>query len=230
MDLLQVVPEGDRLHPECLSEMVEVFRQSESVGVVGSYQRRGEEIVLAGFPYDQNVFDGREVVRRIFMNDEWLIGNPSSLMMRSSMLPDPFLDRAFRHSHLDGVFRLLLQRQLGVAHQVLSVDGDRNAARGDRADRIRSTFAEDLLLLLRYGSEVLSEREFEDVLARYVARYRRSHILNALKPSRLVNTEFLEFHRGIATALAEASLGRRDVQGTVKLVSMLLRQRAERVE
>jgi hypothetical protein len=220
-----VVPAGDRLYPDCLQEMVLRTATSSSIALVGAYQRRMDEILLSSLPYDQTVFGGRDIVRRMLLENAWVIGSASSLMICAAAAPHPFLDPAFRNAHVNSVVRMLLVSDLGMVHQVLTYNGDPEARRGDRADRIRSTFAEDLVLLLRHGRDVLADDEYEAAYSRCLTRYRRSQLKNALKPHRLVDDEFVEFHRHMAGLLVDANDGRQKTRETAELVSLLLRRR-----
>jgi glycosyltransferase involved in cell wall biosynthesis len=224
-DFVKVVQADDWLYPECLERMVRVALEDDSIGVVSAYQRWGESVHLVGVPYDEHVFQGREILRLGLIGESNVTGNPSAVLYRTSVLPEDggFYESGLVHADTEAAYRVLSRWNLGFIHQVLTYARRQPGSRMTRVDRVTTGIGEGVLFLVRYGSDVLAPDEYRLVLRRELARLVRFHMTQAARPSRLVDREFLDFHRGVSTKISqEAGARDRDVVWAMRLVNLLL--------
>jgi glycosyltransferase involved in cell wall biosynthesis len=224
----KVVQADDWLYPDCLERMVEVGLQDESVGVVSAYQRWGDSVHLVGVPYDERIVLGREILRLGLIGQANVTGNPTAVLYRTSVLPDDtgFYEAGLAHADTEAAYRVLSHSNLGFVHQVLTYARRQPGSRMTRAERVTTGMAEDVLFLVRYGREVLQPDEYRAVLRRELARLVRFHLTQAARPSRLLDREFLEFHRELTRKIDnELGGGDRDVVWALRLVNLLLSRR-----
>src|SRR5215475_7966380 len=71
----------DWIFPECLERMVEVAEEHPSVGIVGAYGLQGRQVMWAGLPYPSRLVSGREICRRLFLEDLYVFGTGTSLLL-----------------------------------------------------------------------------------------------------------------------------------------------------
>ena len=64
----KVLQADDLLFPDCLERMVSLAERFPSVGVVGAYRVSGDAIDMRELPIMQDVFDGREILRRTLLH------------------------------------------------------------------------------------------------------------------------------------------------------------------
>jgi glycosyltransferase involved in cell wall biosynthesis len=215
----------DWIYPECLQRMLAVAGKSDSIGLVSAYQRWGDQVLLASLPYDEDVFVGAKVLARIFL--EWInvTGNPSAVMVRSNLVleRDAFYDRRLEHSDTDAAFRTLVDRDLGFVHQVLTYARRQGDTLTERAIRVGTNYAENLLYVVHYGRMVLDPVAYRLVLRAQIRRYALFQLKEFVRPSRLMDTDFLDFHRRAVENLREANGdGDQEVERLADFVECLL--------
>ena len=119
----KMVQADDWVFPDCVRRMVEISEAHPSVGIVAAYQLEGGRVALDGLPYPSHEVPGREVCRLYFLNQIYLFGTPTSLLLRSDLVRsrDPFYEERyapFEDAHV--CFKLLETWNFGFVHQVLT--------------------------------------------------------------------------------------------------------------
>ena len=118
----KIVQADDFIFPECLRLMVQTFEQSESIGLVSSYDLKGNRVRGTGFPYPITVLRGPEMARLYLRTGLFVFGSPTTVMYRSSLVrsQQPFYDESLLHEDTEKCMQILEQWDLGFVHQVLS--------------------------------------------------------------------------------------------------------------
>ena len=119
----KMVQADDWLFPECICRMVEVAETHPSVGIVSAYELAGDQVGLEGLAYSRSESSGRDVCRLYYLDNKYLFGTPTSLLIRSDLIRQraPFYDERyapFEDAHI--CFDLLRDYNLGFVHQVLT--------------------------------------------------------------------------------------------------------------
>src|SRR5438445_12233844 len=76
----------DWIFPECLERMVAVAEEHPSAGIVGAYGLRGRQVMWTGLPYPSDVISGREVCRKLYLENLYVFGTPNALLFRSALV------------------------------------------------------------------------------------------------------------------------------------------------
>lgn len=198
----KIVQADDWLFPDCVRSMVEVAEAHPGVGIVAAYELEGDEVRLDGLPYPSPEVPGREIGRLYFLQGKYLLGTPTSLLLRSELIRsrDPFYDgrcAPFEDGH--ACFDLLKTWNFGFVHQVLTY------TRRDNDSIISKVRPFGLELFLRFsmlvthGQDYLSREEYRRSLKRVEYDYFSflSKCACALHPE---SHDFWEFHRkGLAS-------------------------------
>lgn len=196
---VKLVQADDALYPECLARMVEVADRDSRIGLVSSFYLKGDAPAGAGIPRATWHVNGREACRRLLLEKCFFLGSPSAVLYRADVVRErrPFYALGRYHEDTEAAYEILLEHDLGFVHQVLSflrVDG---ASITGKLRSFNPGHLDYLILIERYGREVLSPAEF----ARLRAAEWRSY-MNFLGSSALRGREraFWEYHRdGLAT-------------------------------
>src|SRR5882724_1947710 len=72
----KIVQADDFIFPECLRLMVEAFEQSESVGLVSSYDLKAGRVRGSGIPYQTARFQGRDIAKLYLRHSIFPFGSP----------------------------------------------------------------------------------------------------------------------------------------------------------
>ena len=162
----------DLLEPTCLEKMVALAEAHPTVGIVGSYVRKGNRVV-AQLPYSDPVVSGREVCARTLLRHFYAFGSPTSLLVRSEIVRtrEPFYDTKYYHADADVCFAILRSWDFGFVYQVLSMTREHDESVSSTfAGRMRSNVVESLGRLRTYGPEFLPAHVYE--------RWRREELKN----------------------------------------------------
>ncbi len=143
----------DWLYPNCIEQMVTAGEELDSIGLVTSYQRQGDYVLLTQVPYDQKVVPGRSVIAQNLVTGANVTGGPTAQMYKTSLVlrGGVFLEMGLEHDDTDAAFRILLDYDLGFVHQVLTYVRRQGERRTDRALQMGSDLTEQLLFIVRYG-------------------------------------------------------------------------------
>jgi glycosyltransferase involved in cell wall biosynthesis len=222
----KVVQADDWLYPNCLREMVAIASTSESIGMISAYQRWGDAVHLVGVPYDQTVFSGKNILRQSLLGGPNVTGNPTALLYRTQVLAEQpnFFELGLAHADTEAAYRVLSGWDLGFVHQVLTYARRQPGSRMGRVERVTTGISEDVLFLVRYGPTTLGadyRRTLRDLLQHLV----RFHVTQSLRPARLSDSEFFEFHTAVGKKIRDESGGDRDVALAMGFIDVLLRRR-----
>jgi glycosyltransferase involved in cell wall biosynthesis len=196
---VKMVQADDALMPECLSRMVEIAERDPRIGLVSSFYLKGDLPSGEGIPRGISQMNGREVCRRMLLTECFPIGSPTSVLYRADLVRAraPFYALGRYHEDTEAAYELLLEHDLGFVHQVLSFLRTDNESIMSRARRFNPAPLDHLILLERYGPQVLTPEE----LARQRAGEWRAY-LGFLGSSLLARREkaFWDYHqRGLAS-------------------------------
>jgi len=118
----KIVQADDWIFPECLQSMVRAFDQSESVGLVSSYDLKGNRVRGFGLPYTTSLLSGKEMARLYLRSPVFVFGSATTVMYRSSLVRNchPFYDESLLHEDTEKCMQILEHWDFGFVHQVLS--------------------------------------------------------------------------------------------------------------
>jgi glycosyltransferase involved in cell wall biosynthesis len=190
----------DWLFPECVARMVCVAEADSSIGIVGAYELAGAEVDLDGLPYPSTMLSGRDACRFCFLNNRYIFGTPTSLLMRSDLVRSrsPFYEERFapfEDAHV--CFDLLTHSNFGFVHQVLTFSRRDNDSMLRRIWRFGFQRFSRFALIVMHGKDYLSVEEYDQCFK--AAQYEYFSFLgkSALRGEK---EEFWEFHRnGLAS-------------------------------
>ncbi len=194
-EFVKIVQADDALLPECLELMVRNAAQDPKIGIVSSYHLKGNAASGRGVPYHTTHVEGRAVVRSIMLGTAYPFGSPTTMLYRASVVRarKPFYALGRYHEDSEAACEILLDHDLGFVHQVLSFCRTDNESIMTTARRFNPEPLDHLIVLERYGREVLSADEFARVSALEWRVY-----LGFLGASALRGREpkFWDYHRG----------------------------------
>jgi glycosyltransferase involved in cell wall biosynthesis len=199
----KIVFSDDWIFPECLERMVELAEEQPSVGIVGAYGLQGRQIMWAGLPYPSKIVPGREICRKLFLEDLYVFGTGTSLLFRSSLVREhkPFYNESNLHADSETCIALLKQCDFGFVNQVLSFTRVRDGSLFDFSREMNTLIAGRLYDLVNYGPHFLTPEEYKTCLDEKVAEY--YDFLGKNLPRRR-GEKFWSFH---SQKLTEAGIG-----------------------
>jgi len=181
----KIVFADDWIFPECLERMVAVGEQHPTVGIVGAYGLQGRQVMWAGLPFPSTLVSGREVCRKLYLEDLYVFGTGTSVMYRASLVRnrDPFYNESNLHADSEVCLALLRTWDFGFVNQVLTFTRVRPGSLTAFTNDINTLIAGRLHDLVTYGKDYLTPEEFEtclnqlllnyyDFLAKNIRRYR----------------------------------------------------------
>jgi glycosyltransferase involved in cell wall biosynthesis len=169
----KIVFADDWIFPDCLARMVAVAEAHPSVGVIGAYGLEGAQVVWTGLPYPSTVVSGREICRRLFLEDLYVFGTATSLLYRADLVRgrDPFFDPSNIHSDMETCVILLKNCDFGFVHQVLTFTRARQGSRITISRNLNTPAASKLNQLVTHGRYFLTPAEYTRCLNRSVSEY-----------------------------------------------------------
>jgi len=193
----KMVQADDWIFPDCIKSMLEVAEAHPSAGIIAAYELEGDEVRLDGLPYPSPETPGRDVCRLYFLNQKYLFGTPTSLLMRSEVVwsRTPFYNERyapFEDGH--ACFDLLKTWNFGFVHQVLTY------TRRQTGSIIAPLYSLGMLPFLRFsmlvahGRDCLSEQEYFQCLKRAEREYFMCLTKLACSPGGR-RREFWDFHK-----------------------------------
>lgn len=168
----KVVSADDWIYPDCLAAMVAIADRHPSIGIVGSYNTTGEGVQRVHLPLDTTFVSGREAGRRQLLGAA-IFKPPSALLYRSDMVraSESFFPGAAPSADMDAFFRDMENYDFGCVHQVLSFERVHPGAITSTLRRFNSLLVDRLEFLVRYGSNYLTQEEYENRLAALMEEY-----------------------------------------------------------
>lgn len=171
----KILHADDELHPDCLTQMVQVAEANPSVGLVGSYRKVGDSKVSSGFPYPATVVSGRKVCRSLLLGGPDVFGSPSSLLIVSDLIrsQDRFYNESNLHADTEACYDILTTTDFGFVHQVLTYTRRHRGSLTQQNHSLRTRLLAQFFHLQKYGPTYLSEEEYRDRLRRKTTQYYR---------------------------------------------------------
>jgi glycosyltransferase involved in cell wall biosynthesis len=159
----KMVQADDWLFPDCIASMVEVAEAYPAVGIVAAYELQGDCVALDGLPYPSPEVSGRNVCRLYLLKDKYLLGNPTSLLIRSELIRsrDSFFDKRyapFEDTHV--CFDLLRTWNFGFVHQILTYSRRDNESILSRIRPLGFFLFSRLAIVVAHGRDYLSGEEY----------------------------------------------------------------------
>jgi glycosyltransferase involved in cell wall biosynthesis len=235
----KVVFADDWIFPECVERMVNVAEAHPTVGFVGAYALEGSQVVWTGLSYPSTAVSGREIGRRLFLDDLYVFGTATSLLYRADLVRsrDPFFDPSNVHSDMETCVILLKGCNFGFVHQVLTFTRVREGSRITLSRRDNTLAASKLQQLVTHGQDFLSPEELARCVDESVSEY-YWNLAGSVVRGR--NKAFWEYHertlRSAGVGFSRVRLARTVVArlGAAGLnlndsIQQLLRARAEKV-
>jgi glycosyltransferase involved in cell wall biosynthesis len=169
----KMVLADDYIFPQCLEKMVEVAEAHPSIGLVSAYEKCGEQIRMKGLPEDQVLVSGNEASRQFLMDKLLLFGSQNSVMYRADLVRkrNPFYVETEMYADFETCFWLLKSSDLGFVHGIMTFSRQRSGSVGAVSADLGAQHGSSLKMLLEYGRECLSPREFDQSLHRELNRY-----------------------------------------------------------
>jgi glycosyltransferase involved in cell wall biosynthesis len=199
----------DALFPDCLRLMVETANRDERIGIVASYYLKGDTVMGNGVPYGMSHVPGREIARKMLLDNCYVLGSPTAVLYRASVVRSraPFYALGRMHEDTEAGFEILLQHDLGFVHQILSFLRTDNISIMSAARRFNPTPLDHLIILQRFGRTLLTVEEFTK---QWDAEWRAYLGFLGLSAIAQRGDEFWAYHRrGLATI--GRTLERRDL-------------------
>lgn len=170
----KIVFADDWIFPRCIEEMVSLAEEHPSVGVVGAYGLQENEICWAGLPYPSSVVPGRDICRRMFLEDLYVFGTSTSVLYRSNLVRgrDPFYNESNFHADREACVLLLKTCDFGFVHQILTFKRlQPGSLTASVSYDLRTHFGSLLVTLITHGPDFLTRREFDCCLNRLLTEY-----------------------------------------------------------
>ncbi len=205
----KVVHADDWLFPNCLIDMVDLAVNNPSVAIIGSYRLEEATVTLDGLPYPSTCVKGREIIRRRFLGGTDMFGSPSSIMYRSDQVlnREAFYNTDNLHADTEICYAILQEYDFGFVHQVLTFTRRHNETTSTYARRMQTYMPCDLMMLKKYGSNVLSEQEYRQAVSEKLKNYYRFLGFRLLKfkdpEYREFWSEFWAYHKDALNTLGE---------------------------
>lgn len=195
-----VLPADDAIMPDALAKMVDLAERHPSVGIVGCYRLRGEQLQCTGLPADQEVFSGRDIVRSYLREEVFALAPTGSLIRRTLVdQHQPFYRDCYLHGDIAAFFDVLDQVDFGFVHEALMFSRPHAGSMTSTvAGRNGTLFSEGLLMLQEFGPRYFESDELAEIEKRFLKRYYRFLLRSAVT---LREPKFFSLH---AAALRRA--------------------------
>ena len=195
----KMVQADDWIYPECLEQMVQVAELSESIGIVGAYQRAGTNIKCQGLESNDAgscypVVPGTAACRLFFLENRYLFGTPTSLLFRSDIVHarTPFYEEGSYHEDSAKCFDILKDYDFGFVHRVLTYTRVDNESLSTAVQRFAPDALHRYIVVRKYAGAHLTEAENEECLRSARDNYYRFLSYNVLRRR---GSEFWSYHR-----------------------------------
>jgi glycosyltransferase involved in cell wall biosynthesis len=118
----KMVLADDMIYPRCLEEMVRVGEANPTVGLITAHRMDDQVVNCDGLALPDECFDGRDVGRATLLDDLFVFGSPTTIMLRSSLVRacQPFYNPNALHEDTESCLEILREHDLGYVHEVLS--------------------------------------------------------------------------------------------------------------
>lgn len=141
---------------------------------MGAYALEGCDVCFDGLPYPSSIVDGKTVGRLFFLENRYLFGSPTQLLLRSDLVlaRAPFYDESyFPFEDAFVIFQLQTQWNFGFVHQVLTFSRRDNATLMKSLLGLDCPIAFQLLMQRDFGRDFLNPDEYREHLQRRERAY-----------------------------------------------------------
>lgn len=170
----KVVHADDWLFKDCLTQMVALAEANPKVGLVGSYRLDENQVNLDGLPHTDSIIQGADICRRYFLNNLYVFGSPTSLLIRSDCIKQNFYNESNIHADLESCFMMLQSSDFGFVHQVLTYTRRHNESNTSFIRRYNTHKIGELIVLTKFGRFYLNENEYDIVFKKFLKLYYRA--------------------------------------------------------
>jgi hypothetical protein len=183
--------------------MIAIAEEHPSVGIVGAYGLQGGQVMWAGLPYPSSLIPGREICRKLYLDDLYVFGTSTSLLFRADLVRsrDPFYNESNLHADSEACLALLKTCDFGFVHQILTFTRLREGSLTTFARDINTLIAGRLHDLVTHGPDYLTREEYEICLDRKLTEYYK-FLAGSLLQNR--DQKFWDYHK---RKLQEAGVG-----------------------
>jgi len=206
-EFVKFVHADDWIFPTCLERMVELAKTDQKIGLVSAYRLEEDRVSLDRLPSgaplvpgnDTFVMSGGEVARAVLRDRASVLGSPTSIMIRSSLLQPPsmFFSEDYLHADKEACLRALQSCDFGFVRQVLTFTRRHNESVTSLTNLLDTRRQENILFLQRYGTNVLPEAEFRKTMSRELRLY---YEFLAKQVGTGIGRGFWESHRAVLEA------------------------------
>jgi glycosyltransferase involved in cell wall biosynthesis len=186
----------DWLFPRCIEEMIALAEENPSVGIVGAYGLEENRIAWTGLSVNERVVPGREICRRMFLDDLYVFGTGNSVLYRADLVKarESFFNEANFHADREASVELLKECDFGFVHQVLTfkrlAPDSLTPAVGWQ---LMTHFGGLLLTIQNHGRDFLSPSEVNLCQRRVLAEYYNFLAVSAIRGKR--DRKFWSYHK-----------------------------------
>jgi len=193
-DYCKVMQADDVIYENCLNEMVAIAETDPRIAIVGAYTVLQNRVFLDGLDFRERNLDGKDVCKRYFFGGNYILGSPTTCLYRMNQISqlENFYAENSPFADADAAFRILLDGRFGFVHQVLSVSREYPESITASWDGYGSDVTLQRVMVEKYGSEVLSDKECRAIGNRLRWRHRRAVGKGVLK---LLGKSFFDFQR-----------------------------------
>jgi glycosyltransferase involved in cell wall biosynthesis len=198
----KMVQADDFIFPDCLRAMVRAFEQSDSIGLVSSYDLKGDMVRGSGFPSQTAWLPGREMVRLYLRTGCYVFGSPTTVMYRSCLVREAqnFYDESLLHEDTEKCMQILQHWDFGFVHQVLSFLRVDNESISQAVRTLQPVALDSFIIVQRYAPMFLDPEEAE--AARQASKQAYYSVL-AEEAVRLRGRAFWRYHQAGLRTLDE---------------------------
>lgn len=160
---VKIVQADDAMFPDGLRLMVEVAERDARIGLVASIYLEGQDPAGGGIPHDVHHLPGREVCRRMLLEKFSPLGSPTTVLYRADIVRarKPFYTLGRLHEDTEVGWEILLEHDFGYVHQICTFMRTDNVSITSGYRDYNPNELDYLILLERYGRQVLDYEEFE---------------------------------------------------------------------
>jgi glycosyltransferase involved in cell wall biosynthesis len=196
----KIVQADDYIFPDCLQLMVQLFEQSDSIGLVSSYCRVGDRLEGSPCPFSTHTVAGRECARWYLRSGYNIFGSQTTVMYRSSLIRQkrPFYNNEFAsHADLEKCMEILKHWDFGFVRQVLSFTRRDNESITSALLKFNPSPLVHYIIVQRYATVFLDASEAASLKRNCKRMYYRALAKAAV---RFREPAFWQHHkRGLAT-------------------------------
>jgi glycosyltransferase involved in cell wall biosynthesis len=171
----KVVSADDWITPDCIRKLVDIAELHPSVGLVGCYQRSGDQIKWQGMPHGVTFLPGREAARLGLLRGVHVLGTPTSVLYRADLVRGrtPFFPHDKSYADTSACYECFKEADFGFVHDVLSVERVHHKQWSNRMDRVAAGSVGYLDVLQSYGPAFMTCLEFQERRSAAFSRYYR---------------------------------------------------------